>query len=185
MIQRVKGTQDFLDLRLYNFFINAVKSHLKNYNFKEISTPILEPTELFKRSLGLATDIISKEMYMVMTEHESEEQISLRPEMTASFLRAFLNANIVETPWKVFGYGPVFRHERPQKGRFREFHQCNIEVIGQKSIFQDAHFIKMIDRLFHENFNLNNYALLINFLGCASDRQEYKKILVKFFRPSF
>lgn len=116
-MQRIKGTQDLLDLTLYNFLIDSLRRHLKHHHFTEIITPILEPLDLFKRSLGLATDVVSKEMYTVSTGHESEEHICLRPEATASTVRAFYNNNIQDAPWKVFSVGPMFRHERPQKGR--------------------------------------------------------------------
>ncbi|MCL4361699.1 histidine--tRNA ligase [Candidatus Dependentiae bacterium] len=184
VIQRVKGTQDFLDLKLFNFFINAAKKHLATYYFKEISTPVLEPLELFKRSLGLETDVVAKEMYIIKTNEEQEENICLRPEMTASTVRAFIDANIETVPWKVFSYGPVFRHERPQKGRFREFHQLTMETIGSKDISQDAQFIKMLDRFFHEILGLNNYALLINFLGCHEDRAKYREKLHEFLEKN-
>ncbi len=179
MIQRVKGTQDFLDLTLFNFLILQTNKHLELYNFKEIATPILEPLDLFKRSLGLETDVVTKEMYVIKGNDE-EEQICLRPEVTASIARAFIEHGGLQTPWKVYTWGPMFRHERPQKGRYRQFHQIDIEVIGSNSIDQDVQFLKMLDRLFHEVLKLNTYALLINFLGCAADRAEYRKKLRTF-----
>ena len=182
MIQKVKGTQDFLDLTLYNFFLDSAKKHLKNYQFSEILTPILEPLELFKRSLGQETDVVSKEIYLARAKEESEDNICLRPEITAATMRAFLNESIETVPWKVFEVGPLFRHERPQKGRYREFHQISMEIIGSKSISQDVHFIKMLDRLFFENLGLNTYALSINFLGCAQDRADFKKTLHVFLQ---
>ncbi len=115
MVPRIKGTQDFLDLTLFNFITSKLKAHCERYNFNQIATPILEPLELFKRSLGLETDVVSKEMYIVGTGHEAEESLCLRPEATASVMRAFFNNNIETRPWKVFAYGPMFRHERPQK----------------------------------------------------------------------
>ena len=179
MIQRVKGTQDFLDLTLFNFLISQTNKHLELYNFKEIATPILEPLDLFKRSLGLETDVVTKEMYVIKGNDE-EEQICLRPEVTASIARAFIEHGGLQTPWKVYTWGPMFRHERPQKGRYRQFHQIDIEVIGSNSIDQDVQFLKMLDRFFHEGLKLNTYALLINFLGCAADRAEYRKKLRAF-----
>lgn len=179
MINRIKGTQDFLDLTLFNFLIEKARKHLSIYNFSEISTPILEPLELYVRSLGLETDVISKEMYIVKTTGD-EESICLRPEGTAATVRAFIDNKITQIPWKVFSWGPMFRHERPQKGRYRQFHQINIEVIGSKEIDQDVLFIKMLDRFFFESLHLDNFALHINFLGCLSDRTAYKKILYKY-----
>jgi len=184
MVQRVKGTQDFLSLTLFNFLISSIRKHLSLYNFTEISTPILEPTELFKRSLGLETDIITKEMYQVKTDHsDGDESICLRPEITASVVRAFIDNSIDITPWKVFSWGPVFRHERPQKGRFRQFNQITLEAIGSASVSQDVQLIKMLDRFFSESLSLDSYALLINYLGCAQDRSEYKSTLKTFLNP--
>lgn len=170
MIQRVKGTQDFLDLTLFNFLIDETKKHLEFYNFVQIATPVLEPVELFKRSLGLETDVVSKEMYTVV----ADPTICLRPEATASCMRAFLDDGGLYTPYKVFMWGPMFRHERPQKGRYREFHQISIEVIGSDSVHQDIHFLKMLDRFFQDTLQLDTYGLLINFLGCKADRGEYR-----------
>lgn len=178
MITRVKGTHDFLDLRLFNFVVDQAKEHLTTYCFSEIRMPILEPLDLFKRSLGVYTDVVSKEMFLI--QGQSDEQICLRPEATASTVRAFVENGIQQTPWKVFTYGPMYRHERPQKGRFREFNQISIEAIGSESIAQDVQLIKMLDRFFHEKLNLNNYALLINFLGCFEDRVLYRALLKDF-----
>lgn len=182
MINRIKGTQDFLDLSLYNFFIDQIKKHLAMYAFQEIATPLIEPTELFTRSLGQETDVVSKEMFYVTTAHaENHHEMCLRPEMTASMVRAFTaHQHELTLPWKAFSHGPVFRHERPQKGRFRQFHQVSIEIIGTNSIAHDAQTLVMLDRFFHETLKLENYALLINFLGCAQDRILFKQTLAQF-----
>jgi len=201
MLQRIKGTQDFLDLTLYNFLITKTKNHFEKYCFTEIATPILEPVELFKRSLGLETDVVTKEMYTIASnaaealrqaQGERPEKsaitdsdiICLRPEATASTMRAFLQAHIETLPWKVYTYGPMFRHERPQKGRFRQFHQISLEVIGTQSIMQDALLITMLDRLFSEHLMLDTYALFINFLGCVQDRVAFKKIVHAFLKKN-
>lgn len=180
MIPRVKGTNDFIDLNLYNFVIDAAKKHLHRYNFSEIQTPILESVELFKRSLGVYTDVVSKEMFTIQPHAQSSELICLRPEMTASTVRAFLENRIEIVPWRVFSYGPVFRYERPQKGRFRQFHQLTIELIGAQSVAYDVQLITMLDRFFHELLRLDTYALLINFLGCTLDRVAYRTLLQEF-----
>jgi len=177
-ITRVRGTEDFLDLRLANFVMNQVKTHLQNYNFSEIQTPILEHTKLFVHALGNETDVVSKEMYTFQTS--GEDSICLRPEATASIIRACFENRIDQFPWKVFLYGPMFRHERPQKGRWRQFSQISIEVIGSNSIAQDAHFIKMLDTLYTDILKLENYVIKLNFLGCSDDRKEHKKALVAF-----
>src|SRR3990170_657209 len=133
MISRVKGTQDFLDLTLFNFIVDQAKKFLKFYHFTEISTPILEPVELFKRALGTHTDVVTKEMYCFGTGTEDDEYLCLRPEATASTARAFVENHQEIIPWKVFSWGPMFRHERPQKGRYRQFHQISMEIIGSAS----------------------------------------------------
>jgi histidyl-tRNA synthetase len=183
MFTRIKGTQDFLDLSLFNFIIDQVKKHLDIYHFRQIDTPILEPTDLYKRSLGMQTDVVSKEMFLIKTKNEDDEgSICLRPEATASTVRAFVENNIDQLPWKVFSWGPMFRYERPQKGRYRQFHQINIEVIGSAAVAQDVQFIKMLDRYFSEKLMISNYALLLNYLGCPEDRQAYKVILNEFLQ---
>lgn len=179
MIQRVKGTQDFLDMNLYNFIVQATRAHLSRANFVEIATPIIEQTELFVRSVGQATDIVHKEMYQIKSRDE-DESISLRPELTAPIARAFVENNVQQSPWKVFTHGPSFRYERPQKGRFRQFHQMSIEIIGATSMAHDALLLKLLDSLFSTVFHLEEYALLINFLGTPEDRLSYKAIVQEF-----
>ena len=179
-MKRVKGTQDFLDLRLLNFIIDLAKKQLQTYHFTEIATPIIEPLELFKRSLGLYTDVVSKEMFLIQGNQEEDEAICLRPEATATTLRAFIENGVQNIPWKVFTWGPMFRYERPQKGRYRQFHQLSMEIVGSASVAQDALFITMLDRFFHEKLHLNNYALVINYLGCFADRKTYQILLKEF-----
>ena len=176
MIQKTKGTQDFLDLTLFNFIITKIKPHLNMYHFIEIATPIVESLELFQRSLGKETDVVTKEMFLIDTP-EKKEKICLRPEGTAPTVRAFIEQGTMQTPWKVFSYGPMFRYERPQKGRYRQFHQVTIEVIGSASVCEDVQLIKMLDRLFTNVFFLDNYGLAINFLGCYEDRDRFKELL--------
>ena len=182
MVPRVKGTQDILDLTRNNLLIAAARRHLEQAGFTEISTPILEHTDLFKRSLGLHTEVVSKEMYTVVTGHEEgdESGICLRPEATASTMRAFFNNGITAQPWKVFSHGPMFRHERPQKGRFRQFNQMTMEILGASSIAHDAEFLTLLDRFFTNQLKFNDHALLINFLGSSEDRVTYKKVLKDF-----
>lgn len=179
MFQKVKGTQDFLDLTLFNYVIATLSKHLTQYRFTEIATPILEHTELFKRGLGTQTDVVNKEMFTINTGPEGES-LCLRPEATACVARAFNEHSIQTTPWKVWLWGPMFRYERPQKGRFRQFHQASLEIIGSQSIAQDAQCIAMLDRYFHDVLGLNNFALLINFIGCSEDRLAYKQLLQEF-----
>ncbi len=128
IIARVKGTQDFLEKKLYRFIIDQFQEHVSLYHFTEISTPIIEHVELFKRTLGTFTDVVSKEMFLIKSV-DDKNSLCLRPEATAPTMRAFLEAQPL-TPWKVYSYGPMFRYERPQKGRFRQFHQINVVILG-------------------------------------------------------
>ncbi len=182
MITRVKGTQDFLDLTLFNFLLATVKVHVSTYDYTQIETPLLEQTHLFTRSLGEYTDVVKKEMFSVMMRDE-QDQVCLRPEATASIVRAFVENGVQQTPWKVFTYGPMFRYERPQKGRFRQFHQVSFEVIGSASVAQDVELIVMLDRLFHERLLLADVALQINYLGCQADRVAYEDAVRAFLTP--
>lgn len=179
MIQKIRGTQDFLDLKLFNFIIKKVSQLLTDAHFTQIATPILEPVALFKRSLGQETDVVSKEMFTI-EKGKSSEEICLRPEATAPTVRAFLEHGIQQTPWKVFSHGPMFRYERPQKGRYRQFHQINIEMIGAQVLAYDAQLLALLDQLFANSFQLENYALIINYLGCQEDRTVFKKLLDTF-----
>jgi histidyl-tRNA synthetase len=178
MITRVRGTEDVLDLRLYNFMLDQIKHHLTVYNFHQIDTPILEHTDLFVRAVGTETDIVSKEMYVFQTA--SGESLCLRPEGTSSIIRAYVENSVEQAPWKVFIHGPMFRHERPQKGRWRQFNQMSIEVINTPSIEQDVHFLKMLDTLFCDVLKLENSVLKLNFLGCSEDRKAHREALVAF-----
>lgn len=179
MISRVRGTQDFLNMRLFNFVISEATRQLVCNNFTQISTPIIESVDLFKHSLGLETDVVTKQMFMLATD-DNHEYLCLRPEATASTMRAFLEHAIEQKPWKVFSWGPMFRYERPQKGRYRQFHQINIEIIDTHSIYQDAWLLMLLDLLFCSTFMLETYALHINFLGCLQDRKRFKETLYTF-----
>jgi histidyl-tRNA synthetase len=181
MINRIRGTRDFLDLTLFKFTLSTIKKHLELYHFQEIMTPLLEQTELFKRSLGTETDVVSKEMFLATSSSgQGSESICLRPEATASTIRAFIEGGIDQLPWKVFSFGPMFRYERPQKGRYRQFYQVNIECIGSGALSQDVQLIALLDRLFAQKLQLENYALHINFMGTPEERAELRKQLATF-----
>ena len=180
MIQKIKGTQDFLELSLLDFIVENSSAHFKLHNFEQIKLPILEQTDLFKRTVGTDTDIVNKEMFVIEKREGSKDSICLRPESTAQTMRAFLENSIQAKPWKVFSFGPMFRYERPQKGRFRQFHQCNIEIIDTESIDHDVSLISALDNLFKEKLHITNYALVINFLGCPEDRNNFRIELQKF-----
>lgn len=178
-VKKVRGTQDLLDLTLQNFILDKIKKHVQLYNFNHIETPILEHTKLFIHSLGEQTDVVSKEMYQFPAE-KKEDSICLRPEATASVIRAYFENKIEDKPFKAFSFGPMFRRERPQKGRWRQFDQINLEVINTESIAQDVHFIKMLDNFFSNELKLENYILKLNYLGCSEDRVNHKKALSKY-----
>ena len=181
MIRKVRGTEDIFNLEPEQALVDVVRKTFIQHNFTEISLPLFESTDLFARSLGTSTDVVSKEMYTFAPA--GGESISLRPESTASTVRAFLEAKIQELPWKVFTYGPMFRHERPQKGRWRQFNQCSIESIGSKNIIEDALFIRMLYQLFAQKLNLENFQLQINWLGTIEDREQFKQKLLIFLQP--
>lgn len=179
---KVRGTQDLLDLRLQNFLINKISKHLSTYNFSQIEVPILEHTNLFVRSLGEETDVVTKEMYVFETA--GGESICLRPEATAGTMRAYLENNVEAAPWRAWCHGPMFRHERPQKGRWRQFSQINIEVINAPQIEHDILFIKMLDSFFKDVLLLDEYVIKLNFLGCKEDRERHRKALAAFLETT-
>jgi histidyl-tRNA synthetase len=181
-ITKVRGTQDKLDLSLHNFLTDKIKAQMALYNYSQIETPIIEPQALICRSLGQETDVVTKEMFNVVAS--GDEKICLRPEATASTMRAYLESGISEKPWRVFSYGPMFRHERPQKGRWRQFDQFNIELINGSSIAHDAEFLLMLDQLFTEKLLVEDYVLSINFLGTLEERNNYKIKLVEFLNQN-
>ncbi len=184
MIARVRGTRDIIDTRMFNFAVEQITRILKLHNYQQIITPVLEPLELFCRSLGTETDVVSKEMFIVQSssvqDDDAKNSICLRPEMTASIARTFVDENIQTVPWKVFSIGQCFRYERPQKGRYREFYQCSIEHIGTASVAQDAQMIAVLDYLFGQQFKLVNYAVHVNFLGTPEERASFKEVLAVF-----
>lgn len=192
MFQKVKGTADnFFEMAYWNGVIKKIMTHLKRYNFQEIEIPLIEHTELFERGLGVETDVISKQMFLIANKSGDDQgngttlyPICLRPEATAGTMRAFLeHQNDIKLPCRVFCYGPMFRYERPQKGRLREFHQMNLEIIGASSILQDAHLIKMLQVLFMEVLDIQDFVLKINFLGQPQDRALYSQSLIATLTP--
>lgn len=179
MISSVRGTEDQLDLTLETFILEQASRCFEQNNFSKISTPILEHSKLFFHSLGQQTDVVSKEMY-VFDAVDKEDSICLRPEGTASVIRACHENRIDRFPWKVFLYGPMFRRERPQKGRLRQFHQISLEIVGSTSVAQDAQFIKMLDSFFNQKLMIETYILKLNFLGCFDDRAQHRTNLIAF-----
>lgn len=180
MIRRVKGTQDLLNMKGYDTIVQTARQHMEAASFHHIQTPILEPAELFMRAIGDQTDIVSKEMYTLSTNQK--EVLCLRPELTASTLRAYFEAKLAPQLWKVFSFGPLFRHERPQKGRWRQFSQFNSEMIGVTHIAQHAEFLFFLNDYFERVLNLFSYTLELNYLGSSDDRSRHKEALYSFLQ---
>ena len=179
-IKALKGFKDILpdEVAAWQFLEKKARDIFERFGFAEIRVPILEKTELFARSIGAATDIVEKEMYS-FTDRNGDS-ITMRPEGTASVIRAFIEHGMhVQKPVnRLYTFGPMFRHERPQKGRLRQFHQMSVEVIGSDNPGTDAELMVMACQLL-EGFGLAA-SLEINSLGCPDCRPEFKKELVAF-----
>ncbi|QGZ97755.1 histidine--tRNA ligase [Mycoplasma sp. NEAQ87857] len=182
MINKVKGTKDYnaIDFQVKEFIRDIFMSLIQNYNYQMIETPILEHTSLFKRSVA-DSEIANKEMYEFVDKGNRE--ICLRPEGTASFVRA-----LIENKWYVnnekFAYfGPMFRYEQPQKGRYRQFYQAGVELIGEKNYYKDVEVIQLA------NFILNSleipFTLKINTIGDFETRQKYEAKLIEYLTPYY
>jgi len=152
---------------------------LENFGYREIRTPVVEKLELFSRSIGEYTDVVEKEMYAFADR--KGEWLSLRPEATASVVRAFIQHNLQADPLarKFYAIGPMFRHERPQKGRYRQFHQIDAEAFGSDDPMLDAEIMYML-RLFLEQLGLSGVVLHINSLGCPECRKTYREALQRY-----
>ena len=176
----VKGTHDIFGLEMdrYNFIMDKFYKISAKFNFQSIQTPIIEHQELFSRSVGEDTDIVSKEMYSFVDKGDTT--ICLRPEATSSLAR-FAASNYQSGQMKLSTHGPMFRRERPQKGRYRQFHQINIENIGEKSSYIDFEIILIASTILKElGLVADQYKLLINSLGSSEDQINYSKILSEY-----
>ncbi len=181
-IQAVRGMNDILpvDAALWEFFEDTIRSWLHAYGYSQIRTPIVESTDLFVRSIGEVTDIVEKEMYS-FEDRLNGEQLTLRPEGTASCVRAVVQHNMLYNAAQRLWYmGPMFRHERPQKGRYRQFHQVGVESLGYDGPDMDAEHIIMTARLW-KLLGLQDVALEINTLGSAEARAQYRNRLIAYF----
>jgi histidyl-tRNA synthetase len=151
------------------------------YGFKGLQLPVIEPTAVFARSLGEATDVVSKEMYTF--EDRGGDSITLRPEFTAGIARAYLtNGWQQHAPMKVTAHGPLFRYERPQKGRYRQFHQIDAEIIGAAEPAADVELLVMADQLLHELGIKEGVTLELNTLGDAASRDAWREALMTYFK---
>ncbi len=178
MIKPLRGMKDliFEDAERFLYIVETASQVAKRYGYGYIETPILEETALFKRSVGDSSDIVNKEMYQF--EDKGGNDVCMRPEGTAGVVRAFLSAKLDRQPgkYKFYYYGPMFRYERPQKGRLRQFHQFGCESFGEESVYEDFNVIAMIAQIF-DTLDIG-YRLLINSLGCPACMPEYREKLV-------
>lgn len=176
-IKALNGFKDILpnEVFLWNKVESLTRNLLERYSFAEIRLPVLEKTELFARSIGESTDIVEKEMYTFV-----DKQITMRPEATASMVRAYIqNGLYVQKPiQRLFTIGPMFRHERPQKGRLRQFHQMSVEVLGSDSALVDAELMALASAFFAELGV--NVSLELNSLGCPECRPAFREALLDF-----
>ena len=183
MIQAQKGTKDILPEEISNWqkMEKAGYEVFSKANFKEIRTPIFEATELFARGVGDSTDIVNKEMY---TFEKSERSLTLRPENTAGVVRAYIEHGFHRAPQpvKLWYKGPMFRYERPQAGRQRQFHQIGVEMFGAAEPSADAEVINLAVKYLNE-LGLNDLEIEINSLGCPECRKKYREAIKEVLKP--
>lgn len=181
-LQAVRGMNDILpdEAVLWLSFEDTVRAWLEQYGYRNIRMPLLEPTALFKRAIGNVTDIVEKEMYS-FEDALNGDHLTLRPEGTASCVRAALQHNLLyNAPQRLYYSGAMFRHERPQKGRYRQFHQVGVEALGFAGPDIDAEHILMCARLWHK-LGLRDITLQLNTLGDAAARQRHREKLIAHF----
>ncbi|MBF0876269.1 histidine--tRNA ligase [Gluconobacter cerevisiae] len=182
-LQPPRGTHDLIGetMRRHHNVVETARRVLRTYGFEEWSTPIFEDTRVFSRTLGETSDVVSKEMYTF--EDRGGESITLRPEGTAAICRALVTNGLTHSlPQKVFYHGPMFRYERPQKGRYRQFHQIGAELIGAESPLRDAETIAMAQDILRELGLGDHVTLELNTLGDLASRQAWREALVAYFR---
>ena len=182
-IKPVRGTHDIFgeEIKKFNKIISEVKNTAQKFGFKELMTPIFESSELFKKPLGEHSDVVLKEMYTF--NDRNKDEITLRPEYTTPMIRAAISNGLLNNlPAKFFGTGQMFRRERPQKGRYRQFNQINFENFGTDDFFADVEMINLANQLLKKILPNNNFILHINTLGSRENLQNFKKILSKYFK---
>jgi histidyl-tRNA synthetase len=180
--QPVRGTQDIFgaEAEAFAFVVETFERVRRLYRFRRVEMPVFEKTEVFARSLGETTDVVSKEMYSF--DDRGGESLTLRPEFTAGIARAFLTNGWQQyAPLKVATHGPLFRYERPQKGRYRQFHQIDAEVIGAAEPQADVELLAMADQLLKE-LGIHDVTLHLNTLGDGASREAWRAALVDYFR---
>lgn len=185
-IQKPRGTQDILpaQIKKWNYVEKRIRELCELYGFSEIRTPIFEETSLFLRGIGETTDVVQKEMYSFPTGDNKGQTYTLRPENTASAVRAYLENKVYgqEGLTKWFYIGPMFRHDKPQAGRYRQFHQFGVEVLGSASPVSDSEVICLVLQLF-ESLGLRDLNVEVNSVGCPNCRPKYREELIAFFEP--
>ncbi len=180
--QAIRGTQDIfgVEAEAFAFVVETFERVRKLYRFRRVEMPVFEKTEVFARSIGETTDIVSKEMYSF--EDRGGDSLTLRPEFTAGIARAFLtNGWQQHAPVKLATHGPIFRYERPQKGRYRQFHQIDAEIVGAAEPQADVELLAMADQLLKE-LGIEGVTLHLNTLGDADTREAWRTALVEHFR---
>ncbi len=181
----IRGTQDIFgaEAEAFAHVVETFERVRKLYRFRRVEMPVFEKTEVFSRSLGETTDVVSKEMYSF--EDRGGESLTLRPEFTAGIARAYLTSGWQQyAPLKVATHGPLFRYERPQKGRYRQFHQIDAEVIGASEPQADVELLAMADQLLKELGIADGVTLQLNTLGDAPSREAWRMALVEHFREA-
>ena len=181
-IQAIRGMNDCLPTQsaLWQKLENAVKKVVSSYGCTEIRMPIVEMTHLFSRAIGEVTDVVEKEMYTF--DDRNGDSLTLRPEGTAGCVRACIENSLIDRSEQRLWYmGPMFRHERPQKGRYRQFHQCGVEIFGLDGPDVDAELIMMTARLWRELGIDKHVRLELNSIGSLEDRASYRTALVAFW----
>ena len=181
-IQPVRGMNDILpaEIGTWQLLEREIRDLLTGYGFEEMRVPVVEHTDLFKRAIGEHTDVVSKEMYTF--QDLGGDSLTLRPEATAGVVRAVISNSMLRGQrWKLWCIGPMFRHERPQKGRYRQFHQLNVEAIGHAGPDVDAELIALTARLWRR-LGIERVKLQINSLGTPESRRLYREKLVEYFR---
>ncbi len=182
-INSVRGMNDILPEQTpyWQFLENLIRNLVAQYGYHEIRTPILEATQLFTHAIGDLTDIVAKEMYTFLDNEKNS--LTLRPEGTAACVRAGIEHGIFHNQQQKLWYiGPMFRHERPQKGRYRQFYQFGVEAVGFDNPLIDAEIIAMSARLWHELQLSQHVTLEINTLGTLTERNQYKALLIDYFK---
>ena len=181
-INAIKGMNDILpgDAALWELFQATVETIFKSYGFQQLRTPIVEETSLFVRAIGAVTDVVEKEMY-AFTDAMNGDQLCLRPEGTAGAVRAVIEHNLVyDGPKRLWYFGPMFRHEKPQRGRYRQFYQFGAEAMGFSGPDVDAELIMMCRRLW-DDLGLDNIRLELNSIGDADERARHRADLITYF----